>query len=240
MLLAAGALLPLAIFAVAAIDLLVEHERETMKHVSMGRVIAAMSAVDAGLGGAIGALQTLAASENLQTGDLREFHTEAKRALATQPHWRNVGLATPERRQLLDAILPFGANASFGDDSAFDAALDSGRPAVSDIGSGTAVAQLSVRLRVPVVVGGAIRYVLSAPLDPAMFREILAAQQLPPAGSRILSTATADSLPASRTCRRARRRPTISARRSIAGRPAGSVVARGRAPTRSRPMSRRS
>jgi len=180
MLLAAGALLPLAIFAVAAIDLLVEHERETMKRGSTGRVVAAMSAVDAELGGAIGALQTLAASENLQTGDLHEFHTEAKRALAAQPHWRNVGLATPERRQLLDAILPFGANAAFSDDSAFDVALKTGRPAVSDIGGGTAVVQPTVRLRVPVVVGGAIRYVLSAPLDPAMFRDILAAQQLPP------------------------------------------------------------
>ena len=84
-LLAAGTLLPLAIFAIAAIDLLVQHERDTVKRDATGRVVSALTAVDAELRGSIAALQALAASENLQTGDLRAFHDEARRALASQP-----------------------------------------------------------------------------------------------------------------------------------------------------------
>src|SRR5204863_7249546 len=82
----------------------------------------------------------------------------------------------PDRPQLLDAIRPLGENAPFGDDSAFDRVVSTGRPAIGDVQPGTATRQTSVRVRVPVTIDGAVRYVLSAPLKPSAFVELLRAQ----------------------------------------------------------------
>jgi len=180
MVLAAGSLVPLLIFAAAAVVRQVEHQRETLERETSGRAISAMSAVDAKLRGSITMMEALATSRNLQTGDLKAFHEEARRILATQPDWLNIGLAAPSRQQLVDAILPFGENAPFGDDSAFDLAISTGKPAVGDVQAGTAVRQPSVRVRVPVIVDGSVRYVLSAPLKPSSFVDLLRAQGLDP------------------------------------------------------------
>jgi signal transduction histidine kinase/ActR/RegA family two-component response regulator len=176
--LAVGSLVPLLVFAAVAVALLVEHERDTMERETMGRVISAMSAVDAKLRGSITMLEGLGTSRNLRAGDLKAFHEEARRVLATQPDWLNIGLATPSREQLLDAILPFGEQAPFGDDSAFDLAVTSGKPAVGDLNAGTAIREPSLRIRVPVAIDGKVRYVLSAPIRPAAFSELLRAQQI--------------------------------------------------------------
>ena len=58
-----------------------------MERESLGRVRAAMSAVDTELERSIATLQALAASEHLDNGDLRAFNAEARRVLATQRDW---------------------------------------------------------------------------------------------------------------------------------------------------------
>jgi signal transduction histidine kinase/ActR/RegA family two-component response regulator len=176
MMLAAGSLVPLLVFAAVAVVQQVENQRATIERETLGRAVSAMSAIDAKLRGSITMLEALATSQNLQNGDLRAFHEEARRILATQPDWLNLGLVTRDRRQLMDAILPFGENAPFGDDSAFDLAVSTGKPAIGDVQSGTAVRQPSVRVRVPVAIDGTVRYVLSAPLKPSSFVDLLRAQ----------------------------------------------------------------
>src|SRR5437764_1954762 len=176
MMLAAGSLVPLLVFAAAAVVQQIENQRATTERETLGRAVSAMSAIDAKLRGSITMLEALATSQNLQSGDLRAFHEEARRILATQPEWLNIGLATADRRQLMDAILPFGENAPFGDDSAFELAVTTREPAVGDVQPGTAIRQPSVRVRVPVTIDGAVRYVLSAPLKPNAFVELLRAQ----------------------------------------------------------------
>src|SRR5258706_1636899 len=100
--------------------------------------------------------------------------------MATQPGWRNIGLATVAREQLMDANQPCGRPAPFGAaDASFDRAIKLRQPAVGDVTPGSAVAYPSVRLRVPVVIGDSVRYVLSVPVDPVNFKQLLAAQQLP-------------------------------------------------------------
>src|SRR5689334_12575486 len=125
-------------------------------------------------------LEALGTSRNLRAGDLKSFHEEARRILATQPDWLNIGLATPSREQLMDAVLPFGQQAPFGDDSAFDLALATGEPAVGDLNAGTAIRGASVRVRVPVAIDGKVQYMLSAPIRPSAFAELLRAQQTDP------------------------------------------------------------
>src|SRR6185436_1010193 len=136
---------------------------------------------DAELGGSITTMQALSVSKNIESGDIRAFHAEAQRVLAAQqPDWRNIGLATVSRVQLFDANRPYGAGAPFGaDDASFNLAIRTRQPAIGDVIAGPAVKGPSVRIRLPVVVGEEVRYVLAVPIDPARFDKVLAAQQLP-------------------------------------------------------------
>ncbi len=180
-LLALGAITPLLVMAIIAGTVLVQHERQNFESEALGRVRAAMSGVDAELRGSITTLQALAASQNLEAGDIRAFHEEARRVLASQqPYWRNIGLATVSRVPLLNAVRPYEAQPAFGaDDKSFDDAISTRQPAIGPVMAGPVVSDPSVRIHVPVVVAGAVRYVLSVPLDPASFDKLLRAQQLP-------------------------------------------------------------
>jgi signal transduction histidine kinase/ActR/RegA family two-component response regulator len=178
-LLALGAIAPLVAVLLAGGIVLWKAERESLEREAIGRTRAAMSAVDSELRGSIITLKALAASKNLEIGDIRSFYEEARRVLAAQPQWRNIGLATRERQQLIDAIRPYGEHAAFGSDEAFDEVIRTRAPAVSSLSAGKAITELSVRVRVPVIIGGELRYVLSAPIAPESFSRILHAQRLP-------------------------------------------------------------
>ena len=174
-----GAIAPLVAVLLVGGFLLWKGEREALQREALGRTRSAMSAIDTELRSSITALRALAASRSLEAGDIRAFHGEAQRVLATQPQWRNIGLATLDRQQLMDAIRPYGAPAPFGDDEAFEAVLSTRAPAISSLSRGTAIPGLSVRVRVPVVVQGEMRYVLSVPIEPESFGGLLRAQRLP-------------------------------------------------------------
>ena len=176
----AGALAPVVLFAVISAALLVQQERRTIEREAIGRTRAAMSAVDAALLGHITTLKALATSKNLVTGNLQAFHEESQRVMRSQPEWQNIGLATPAKEQLSDAILPYGQHASFAaDDAAFDEAVRTREPVIGDVAGGGAISLETVRIRVPMVLGGEVRYVLSAPLKLESLAEILQAQKLP-------------------------------------------------------------
>jgi energy-converting hydrogenase Eha subunit H len=147
MMLAVCSLVPLLIFASVAVALLVEHQREAFQRETTGRAVSAMTAVDAKLRGTITVLQALATSDELQSGDLRGFYDEARRVLASQPDWLNLGLASASGEQLIDAILPYGQSAPFASDSAFELAIATRKPAIGDMTAGTAVRDPVVRVR---------------------------------------------------------------------------------------------
>jgi hypothetical protein len=177
----AGAVAPMAAAGVAAALLLLDHQRETLERDALGRARAAMSAVDAHLRGSIAALETLAASKSLAAGDLRAFHAETQHVLRTQPAWANVGVSSPERVALANAVYNLGKPEPFGsiDDESFDAALTGGRSVVGSVAAGTVVQQPTVRVRTPVRQKGEVRYVISAPHNLTHIAAVLEAQRLP-------------------------------------------------------------
>ena len=177
--LALGAIAPLVAVLIVGGVVMWKAEREALERETIGRTRSVMSAIDTELRSSITALRALAASKNLEAGDIRAFHDEAQRVLATQPQWRNIGLATVQRQQVMDAILPHGTAAPFGGDEAFDQVINTRAPAISSLFPGTAVPGLSVRVRVPVIVRGEMRYVLSVPIEPESFAALLREQRLP-------------------------------------------------------------
>jgi len=107
-LLVAATLAPMALCAVVAAWQLMVQERSVVEGNVVGRARSAMSAVDAHLRGTVLALQTLAASKNLESGDLAAYHAEAQRVLKGEPAWVNISLMAPSQQVLSNAVYAFG------------------------------------------------------------------------------------------------------------------------------------
>jgi signal transduction histidine kinase/CheY-like chemotaxis protein len=138
------------------------------------------SAIESELEVSVSALDTLAASSRLKTGDLAGFHGEARELLARRANWGNVVLSTPQALQLLNARLPYGselpAQVSPG---LVEQVAWSGKPAVGDIVDSAVPGKLAFAVHVRASGPGGTVYVLSAPILPASISNLLARQKVP-------------------------------------------------------------
>jgi signal transduction histidine kinase len=180
LLLATVAVLPIVIFSAVVSSLLVERERDTVRRAAMERTRALMTAMDAELRGSIATLQALGSSKALLTGDLGAFHAETVRVLASQPHWRNVNLYDAAGRKLWNARERVGAPQPGADVEAIRRTVLTRRPTIGALRFGAVIRQYAVPVSVPVLRKGAVAYVITAFVDPALFTEILHVQRLPP------------------------------------------------------------
>jgi signal transduction histidine kinase/ActR/RegA family two-component response regulator len=180
LILSLATLLPMVALAAFLAAALIERERGTFRQGAMHWARSLMTAVDAELRGSIGTLQALAASRELERGDLKGFHREALGVLRSQPNWRNVHLASPDGQQLASALRPFGAELPrIPSMQSVEETLENRQPAVGDLVIGPVTGTWDVAVRVPVVLAGEIRYVLSAIVDPDSFAALFAQQKIP-------------------------------------------------------------
>ena len=93
-------LLPMIVSALVAAVLLAQREASTFQRGAQERTLAVLTAVDAEMTSSRNVLSALAASRNLEIDDVRAFHAEATRVLASQPDWLTIILAVPSARQL--------------------------------------------------------------------------------------------------------------------------------------------
>ena len=175
-----AAITPLVVLGIATDAFLVYQKRETMRQEVIGRVRPMMTAVDTALAGSEAAVRTLAASKTLQSGDLRAFHEESRRFLATQPHLGNVSLASVEGENLTEAVWAYGTRARvYTDLPSFYMAAKEGVTTYGNVAVGPALGAAAVRIRMPVIHDGAVRYVISVPHRLEWFETILRAQKPP-------------------------------------------------------------
>ncbi|HWJ94048.1 MAG TPA: sensor histidine kinase, partial [Telluria sp.] len=143
---------------------------------------AVVTAVDAELDVSLSALDTLANSSRLKTGDLAAFHAEARELMARRPNWANVVLSTPEAQQLVNARLPFGAQlpSRVAPDTIAEVAA-SNRPLVGHVLTSPLLKKPSFAVLVPVRLEGdpGPKYVLSAPIWPSSIQNLLYKQGIP-------------------------------------------------------------
>jgi signal transduction histidine kinase/ActR/RegA family two-component response regulator len=181
LLLAMAAFLPVLAFGVVASLLLVEHDRETQRNGALDRTRAMMTAVDAELRGTIAALRAITAFRSLDRDDLPSFYEAARRALATQPAWLDISLATPSGKTLVDASVPWGAMPPPDDDpGGIVRVAQTLQPLVGDVTTEKSVGLPIIPIRVPVVRQGRAVYVLTAMVRPDAFEELIQKQHLPP------------------------------------------------------------
>jgi signal transduction histidine kinase/CheY-like chemotaxis protein len=138
------------------------------------------SAIDAELEVSLSALDTLASSSRLKTGDLAGFHGEARELLARRPNWANVVLSTPQAEQLVNARLPYGARLPRGvSPEAVEQVAWSGKPLVGNITDSPVLGGPAFAVHVRASRPDGTVYVLSAPIWPTSISNLIAGQRVP-------------------------------------------------------------
>ncbi|MGH7927523.1 MAG: PAS domain-containing protein, partial [Candidatus Binatia bacterium] len=172
---------PLLIFAAAMVVRLAHEERATFERGATERTRALLTAVDAELGSSVTVLEALATWEHFDGNDLGSFYEDATRVLKSQPTWITINLAFPAGEQLIDLMRPFGAQLpAIVESRSFEQVLRTRKPTVGQLSQGPLVNQRAFTVRVPVIREEAVKYVLTAIVDPQSISALLASQRLPP------------------------------------------------------------
>jgi PAS domain S-box-containing protein len=177
-----AALLPVALFAAVVALLLVLQDRETLRRGAEARTLAMITAIDTALAGDIATLGSLATSQWLDNDDLARFRDRAERVIATRSDWSTINLALPSGQQVMNLRRAPGSGlpdiAAY--DSGWQAAVARETPFVSDLVTGPVTGAWDYAVRVPVIRGDSVKYVLSAVVTPEAISRLLQRQDLPP------------------------------------------------------------
>ena len=173
-------LVPMIVFAGIVLVALGRQQRAAVEAGAIETARALTNAVDESLLASVKVLEALATSRTLDAGDLRAFHVEARRAMATQPGWLNVVLLSLDGQQIVNTSRDFGQPLPrVQDPGSFDSVLRTRRSAVGDIVFGPVLQQFVFGVRVPVIRGDSVVYVLTASVRPQSLLDVLKRQRIP-------------------------------------------------------------
>ena len=168
-----GTLLPALAVAALLIARVVDDNRVAVEQQLITSARAQAADVDRELSGTIRALQGLAQSDHLSSGDVQAFRDQALRSLSEQPMWYALVLSRPDGRQVMDTALREGEPLPAAVDAdVFARVIATRQPAIGDlrVGGGN---QPEFPVHVPVVRNGGVLYVLSAVITSRAFADVL-------------------------------------------------------------------
>jgi PAS domain S-box-containing protein len=173
---------PLVVFAGGAVVLFTQQQREALKRQMRETAHNFAVALDLELQTSIAALEGLASSDYLDSGDLKRFYEQAERVLAARPTWNTIVLSDPSGRQLINLFKPFGSPLPpRGDLTAHRQAIATNRPAVSNVFTGAVTKQTVVSVETPVLRNGVATYVLVGSIRLEALSRLLASGRASPA-----------------------------------------------------------
>jgi PAS domain S-box-containing protein len=175
-----AALLPVLLFATILVVYRAREERAAIENGMRDTARALATAVDRELASSITALRAFAASQHLESHDVRTFYEDARRVVATHPNWVAVSLFMPTGAQLLNTLQALGTPLpSPLDAESFERILATGQPVVGSLVRGPLTGAWHYPVRVPVLRDGRLEYVLTAIVSTEAISDVLAAQRLP-------------------------------------------------------------
>ena len=183
LILAAATIVPVLGFALLAAALVVRQQNDDLRDVAKTRNRATLTAVDAELRGVISTLQAVTDVRELRNDDIRGFHEYSQGLLRTHDAWQNVLLHDTVGQQLANARLPWGTELLKNpvESRAHNAVREERRTAITDLIHAPLLGnELGISVRVPVLRGSRVVYVLTAVVKPAAFQALLAQQDMPP------------------------------------------------------------
>ena len=164
MALAAVSVLPLVLFGASLVRRSAVEERARTERTLTLRAALLAAAVDRELAASLRALETLARSEHLASGDLAGFRREAARVDEMQPSWFAVALFTPDGRRIVDTRDPSPTGVTI-DPAGFAEALRTQRATIGDLVRARDGTTWAFAVRAPVLSRGKVQYVLAAAIS---------------------------------------------------------------------------
>ena len=179
LLLAAIGLLPLVIVLAWGLDYLIQDRHVDSERTVLDLSRALATAVDAELRSVVALLNHMSISDELERGDLRGFQLAAMRT-ARQMGWLNVVLSDSEGRVLLRTNEPYGtSDPEPVETKSLARVIETQAPVVSGVVETPRLAMNSIAVRIPVLRGGKLVYVLSAFLPTDLILTVLTRQSIP-------------------------------------------------------------
>ena len=191
------AVIPLLAFSVLMLRQEAEDQRAVLDQGMRTTVRALSVAIDGEVKASQAILETLAASTELDRGDLKAFHRLCVRAIEGRTN-AYIILFDRSGQPLVNSSRPFGTplpnpllgvrpagtdprypDLPVGGAEPVKRVLETGRVAVSDLFVSLFTGRPRVSLDVPVIRSGAVRYVLEISFDPENFTQLLLARHLP-------------------------------------------------------------
>ncbi len=177
------AVFPLLIFGSAAAWMVVDQQKRAVERELASTSRALQVAVDQHLLSQLDLMQLLTTDASLDTGDMKAFAAHAARAVAINPHWRNIALIDSTTYAIVASVLPLPtlrATSTSPSEVAEVAVVARTRlPMIVGLLTGQIVKQPVIQFRLPVVRGDTVPLVLTVVIDPQAFSDLFAEQQLP-------------------------------------------------------------
>ncbi|MBD1917939.1 sensor histidine kinase [Leptolyngbya sp. FACHB-60] len=176
-LLVAGTLLPVVLFAAAVVLKLSSQEQSASERLMLREARNLASTVESEFSSTTRTLQVLATSEQLYQGDLDSFHNEAKRLTATQPTWLTTMLLSPDGQEMLNSRHSLSRPLSYTHEpKSLERLIETRQPTVGDLGQGQSGHDFTFPVLVPVIQQGSLQYILTAVITPETLSEVVVAR----------------------------------------------------------------
>jgi two-component system, sensor histidine kinase and response regulator len=175
-----GCVLPATMGSAFLFTISYQQQRTILERNTIATARALMQAIDAELFGVQSALQVLAGSRRLASGDLASFYRQANDVLPNMGG-NYIAVTDFSGRQLLNTLKPFGEPLPLVSMSAKERRVfETGKPAISDFFVVPSIGLAAVSMEVPVFSDGKVVYTLAMGIPADRFGDILRRQNLPP------------------------------------------------------------
>jgi signal transduction histidine kinase len=162
-----------------ALFFIAKQQREQIARTALEISRALTTAVDAELERSLSAITALSVARALDDADLVRFHSAMSDVLRRDPTWLTILLAEPSGKLLMDAARPLGAPlGAVVEKDSFAQVVRTRQPSIGHLARGVSEVW-AVPLRVPVIRGNELRYVLTAVIRTDGIRRVIDRQQLP-------------------------------------------------------------
>ena len=182
MLLAAATILPLALCSVMAFAAMLHWQKAQMEGATKSMARSLASEIDARLRETISALEIFSLVQSLgevELADLPSVHAAAGLIRSSRPDWQGIVLARPDGAVVFTTERALGVGlGQVVERRSLEELVRTRSPVVGPMATGPR-GKTAFAVRVPVMLGGELRYVLSAILDPESILNVIQRQQVP-------------------------------------------------------------
>jgi hypothetical protein len=180
--LAALTILPLLVFTTWTVLEMHREERARAERALTETARALRLAVDGELAATVAALDALATSRDLDSGNLSAFYAQASLLQQRHPGWTTIALTEPGGKEILNVLRPLGATLppGGGDPEDVRRVVAIAKPVIGDAFVGPLSGSWVLAIRVPVIRSRQVRYVLTAMVLTSELRDVLLGQRLSP------------------------------------------------------------